>query len=301
MMRLPFPLRALLIMLVGFGAGLVHGDDGSASASASLHRRYLGLKDELAGNPFGKPLHLDSRETSSSVSGDVVALVDYPFAVTKAELSGPDRWCDILMLHPNTKYCRATTDGGGTVLRVHIGKKHEQSLDEVSAVDFAYRVVATAPGYLKVALGAAEGPLGTRDYRIILEAIPLDGDRSIIHLNYAYAFGLTGRMAMQAYLATLGSGKVGFTVLGKQSDGGPIHIGGMRGLAERNTMRYFLGIEASLGALAAPSQARLEKGLRDWFAASERYPRQLHELEQDEYLDMKRNEFLRARGEVRLP
>ena len=33
--------------------------------------------------------------------------------------------------------------------------------------------------------------------------------------------------------------------------------------------------------------------LRDWFAATERYPRQLHELEQDEYLVMKRKEYQR--------
>lgn len=295
------PLRALLIAMVGFGAGFARGDDASANSSAALHARYLGVKDQLVGNSFRKPLHLDSGETSNSVTGDVVAVVDFPFAVTKAELGGPDRWCDILMLHPNTKYCRATTDGSGTVLRVHIGKKHEQPLEEASRVEFVHRIAAAAPGYLKVVLSAAEGPLGTRDYRIVLEAIPLDDDRSIIRLNYSYAFGLAGRLAMQGYLATVGSDKVGFTVMGKQSDGGLLHIGGMRGLAERNTMRYFLAIEASLGALSALPQARLDKGLRDWFAASERYPRQLHELEQDEYLDMKRREFMRARRGARVP
>ena len=58
-------------------------------------------------------------------------------------------------------------------------------------------------------------------------------------------------------------------------------------------MRYYLAIEAFLGALSAPPQARLEKSLHDWFAAIERYPRQLHDLEQSEYLDMKRKEYLR--------
>ena len=98
---------------------------------------------------------------------------------------------------------------------------------------------------------------------------------------------------MQAYLGTIGSDKVGFTVVGRQSDGQPLHIGGMRGVVERNTMRYYLAIEAFLGALSAPPQARLEKRLHDWFAAIERYPRQLHEMEQAEYLDMKRREYSR--------
>ena len=48
--------------------------------------------------------------------------------------------------------------------------------------------------------------------------------------------------------------------------------------------------------------AWLEKSLRDWFAAIERYPRQLHELvEQGEYLDMKRREYSRLQADARTP
>jgi hypothetical protein len=70
---------------------------------------------------------------------------------------------------------------------------------------------------------------------------------------------------------------------------------------ERNTMRYYLAIESFLGALSAPPQKRFEKRLHDWFAASERYPRQLHELEQTQYLDMKRNEHSRQVARARAP
>jgi hypothetical protein len=123
--------------------------------------------------------------------------------------------------------------------------------------------------------------------------MPLDNGGTFIHLTYSYRYGLAGQLAMQTYLATIGLGKVGFTVVGTQSSGSPRYIGGMRGVAERNTMRYYLAIEAFLGNLSAPPQTRLEQSLRDWFAAIERYPRQLHELEQNEYLDMKRREHLR--------
>jgi hypothetical protein len=125
----------------------------------------------------------------------------------------------------------------------------------------------------------------------------LKNGKTFIHLSYSYAYGLVGRLAMQAYLGTTGRNKVGFTVAGTQTDGQPLHIGGMRGVVERNTMRYHLAIEAFLGALSEPPQAQLEKRLHDWFAAIERYPLQLHEMEQAAYLDMKRKEYRRQQAE----
>ena len=67
----------------------------------------------------------------------------------------------------------------------------------------------------------------------------------------------------------------------------------MRGVTERNTMRYYLAIESFLGALATPAPGRVEKSMSDWFTAIERYPRQLHEMERGEYLAMKRMEYAR--------
>jgi hypothetical protein len=291
--------RLFAIALVCLGAGSVQAGDIAANSPAALRAKYGVLQEQLGHNQFQRPLFMDSSETSGDVTGDIYALITHPFATAGAALKGPARWCDILMLHLNTKFCRTSTDSRGSVLQVNIGKKHDQPLDEAYRVDFSYRVAAETPDYLKVMLTADAGPFSTRDYRVVLEAVPVDEGRTFIHFTYAYAYGLAGRLAIQAYLGTIGSGKVGFTVVGQQSDGRPLHIGGMRGLVERNTMRYYLAIEAFLGALSAPPQARLEKSLRDWFAAIERYPRQLHELEQSEYLDMKRRENLRRQAEAR--
>ena len=243
-------------------------------------------------------LYLESSDAADSVTGDIYALIKHPFGTARAALNGPARWCDIMMLHLNTKYCRAAKDNFGDALQVNIGKKSDQSPEEAYRIDFAYRVVTNTPDYLKVELTADTGPLSTRNYRVILEIVPLDRGTSFAHFTYSYAYGLTGRMAMQTYLATLGRRKVGFTITGTQSDGSILHIGGMRGLVERNTMRYYLAIEAYLGALSEPPRLQLEKQLRDWYAATERYPRQLHELEQDEYLDMKRKEYSRLPARV---
>ncbi len=145
-------------------------------------------------------------------------------------------------------------------------------------------------------MAAATGPMGTRDYRLALEAVPLDDKRSFIHMSYAYGYGTAARLAMSAYLATAGRDKIGFSITGKADDGKPVYIDGVRGVVERNTMRYYLAIEAYLGSLSAPPGEQQEKRLRDWFAATERHPAQLHEIDRDDYLAMKRHELQRQKA-----
>jgi len=290
--------RHFALTLAWLGASLAHAGDSNANPAAALRAQYGVLRDQLSHNQFQRPLQIDSSETPGGVTGDIYALINHPFATAGAALNGPARWCDILMLHINTKYCRAATDRHGSVLQVNIGSNHDQPLSASYQVDFAYRVAAATPDYLKVMLTADEGPLSTRDYWVVLEAVAVDDGATFIHFTYSYAYGLAGRLAMKTYLATIGRGKVGFTMVGTQPDGRPLYVGGMRGMVERNTMRYSLAIEAFLGTLSAPPQARLETRLRAWFAAIERYPLQLHELERSEYLDMKRREYSRLRADA---
>jgi hypothetical protein len=299
-LRILRALAQLVVVALGFAcASVAHAAYSDTDNAAALRARFGALKDQMSRNQFQKPLYLDSKEVADSVSGEIYAFINHPFATAGTALNGADRWCAIMMLHINTKHCRAAADGGGSVLQVSIGKKVDQPVADAYRVNFAFRIVANTADFLKVTLYAEQGPLSTRDYRVTLEAIPGDNGGTFIHLTYSYGYGLGGRVAMQAYLATVGRGKVGFTVLGKQADGSPQFIGGMRGVVERNTMRYYLAIESYMGALAAPPHARLEKSLRDWFAAIERYPRQLHELEQNEYLEMKRKEHLRLQADSR--
>ncbi|HSJ81395.1 MAG TPA: hypothetical protein VK910_09260 [Thiobacillus sp.] len=281
-------------------AGIVFSSPGLAFASvpdtqsaASLHAKYASLTERLHHNPFRRTLSLDSSESSNDLKGDIYALVNYPFPTVSAALDGPEQWCDVLILHINTKYCRATTDASTTALAVSIGKKTPQPLRETYPIEFSYRVAAATAKYLDIQLDAQEGPLSTRNYRIQLQAVPVGNGQTFLHLTYSYDYGMTGRLAMKTYLATIGSGKVGFTQTGRQSGGQPEHIGGMRGVVERNTMRYYLAIDAYLGALATAPPLQLQKRLQSWFSATEQYPRQLREVERAAYMDMKRSEYLR--------
>lgn len=291
-------VAACLAMALLTGPG--HAADVSGD-SAGLGAKYAELRAQLSDNQFHKPIVLASSETRDSVAGDIYALVEQPFATVAAALKGAGDWCEIMILHLNTKFCRATPGPRGSTLDVSIGKKHDQPVEQAYRVAFVHGVTAQTAGYLQVRLNADQGPLSTRNYRIMLEAVPVDGGRTFLHLSYSYGYGAAARVAMQVYLGTVGSSKVGFTVVGTNPDGQRQHIGGMRGLVERNTMRYYLAIEAFLGSLSVPPQARLEKRLRDWFAATERFPRQLHEMEQDEYLNMKRREYQRQQAGSRQP
>lgn len=285
------------VLFACVGAGLVAAAQPDAKAdtnpAAALRASYTALREQLSDNQFQRPLYLDSLESSRDLKGDIYALVDYPFANVSTALNDPAHWCDVMILHINTKYCRASTTNARTVLMVSIGKKVDQPVDDAYRVEFAYRVAAATPDYFAVQLNAESGPLSTSDYRIQLEATPLESGRTILHLTYSYAYGLAGRLAMQAYLATLGHGKVGFTIIGKQANGQPEYIDGVRGVVERNTMRYFLAIDAYLGALATSHPEQFEKRLQSWFTSTERYARQLHEVDRTAYLDMKRREYQR--------
>jgi hypothetical protein len=262
-------------------AGAAHAQD-----AAGLHAKFETLQDKLAHNPYGRPLVLQSTQTSDHLEGDVYARVDQPYATVQKALQGTQNWCGILILHLNVKMCHAQPAG----LDMALGRKYDQPVEDAYRLHFDYKPVADGADYLKTELTSGDGPLGTKDYRIAVEAAPLDAGHTMLHMSYAYGFGFTARVAMNAYLSTAGSDKVGFSVTGKDGDGKPAYVGGVRGLVERNTMRYYLAID---DYVAAPASAQLEQRLNAWFDATERYPRQLHELDKGDYLTMKREEAKR--------
>jgi hypothetical protein len=282
--------RCLLLI---FTASVACPAMGDSDPVAALRAKYASLDHQLRNNQFKRPLVLDSAESEKRLKGDIYAIVDYPFSVVNAGLNNPAHWCDVLILHINTKYCHAMEEPSGTTLRVNIGKKTPEELADTSRVEFNYNVAGATTEYLEILLDARNGPLGSSDYRILLKAVALPNAKTFLHLTYSYALNFAGRMAVQTYLGTIGSGKVGFTMTGKRADGQPDYVGGVRGLVERNTMRYYLAIDTFLGAASAAPAAQFEKRLQSWFAATERYPRQLHEMDRGDYFEMKRAEYLR--------
>jgi hypothetical protein len=284
-----------LIPLVAAIAGVVFACmAGSASAQNTpdtLRSKYSALGEQLKSNQFHRALAMESTESSSSLKGDVYAVIDYPFAAVNTALNNPAHWCDVLILHLNIKYCRALGDAVAPTISVNLGKKNPQELKDTYHVDFKYRNETSAADYFSIVLSAASGPLNTSNYRIHLEAVAIDATHSFLHLTYSYDYGFAGKMAMKAYLATAGSNKIGFTRTGSGDKAG--YVNGVRGVVERNTMRYYLAIDAYLNAMNAAPSEQFEKRLQTWFSNTERYPQQLHEVDRAAYLEMKRAEYLR--------
>ena len=270
------PIRLVhWVASVGAACLLALGPLAAHADAAAVRAKHGELKEQLRHNPYGRALHIDSAESGNSLQGDVYAVLDHPFEKVKEALQDPDAWCDIMLLPFNTKACRAS----GSNLSVRIGRKPSQPVDQAYRLDFGYQNVATTGDYLESRLGAAQGPFGTRDYRIVVSAVPVEGGKTFMHLRYAYGFGGTGRFAMQAYLATAGADKVGFTT------------NGVRGAVERNAMRYYLAIDAYLDTLDVPVAQRVDKRIHQWFSATERYPRQLHEMDRGTYVSLKRADY----------
>jgi hypothetical protein len=248
-------------------AAVVDDDTGSA---ADLRARYVALKTDAS--PFGLPLHLASKQEAGALRGDIFSRLDHPFAAVRDALRRPAHWCEIMILHPNVKGCRAV--GGGSTDAGNLAVKIGRSEHEVA---FTFRIVTTADDYFDVRLDAPSGPAGTTDYRIRVEGAPIEEGRSVLHLAYSHGFGTQAKLAMDAYFATFGRDKVGFTVTGRDAQGKPVYVNDLRGGMERNAMRYYLAIRSYLEVAALPASQRLDQGLRKWLAYTERWPQQLHE------------------------
>jgi hypothetical protein len=293
-------LRGMAVLLLGValkGSGLFAAEGLQVGGPSGLRAMHGSLAPLLVDNAFKGPLHLDSKESPRTLQGDVYAVVQYPFGSVSASLQDAGNWCDVLILHLNVKHCRRNRHNAGTQLELRIGRKHDQPLASATLVSFSYRAAAVTPEYMHLELEAPEGPFDTRNYRILIEAVPLDGGRTFIHMGYSFSYGGAGRFAMQVYLSTIGRDKVGFTPAAPTRPGQePAYMGGLRGLVERNTMRYYLAIDAYLAAMSAPPAEQFEKRIAAWFDATEKYPLQLRELDREVYLTMKRGEYKRQQS-----
>jgi hypothetical protein len=286
--RLPGNYIALaLASCLASGSALADDTTPATNPAVALQDRHAALASALAHNAFGRPLALESREESRRVSGDVYAVLDYPFDTVSATFANPRTWCEVLILHLNTKSCRAGGAVGADTLSVRMGRKDARDPDDGFALRFDFRAEPPRPDYVAASASSASGPLGSRDYRITMQAMPLPGGRSFMRLHYSYAFGGVAKLATQGYLATAGSGKVGFTREGKH------YVHGLRGAVERNAMRYYLAVESYLSSLAQAPGRQFSSRIERWFDATERYRPQLHEMERADYLAMKQHEYAR--------
>lgn len=263
------------IMLCAFALN-AHASDGASLSTL------LGLmRTDLAASPFRRPMLLKSSDTSGGLRGDVYAIVDQPISTLTTLLGTPTQWCETLLLHINNRKCTVAGGAAGEDITLSVVRKYDQPVENAFRLPFAFNLIDKTAQHLEVRLTATAGPLGTSNYRILVEAVPADAAHSFLHFSYSYEENFMARTALQAYLATFGRSKVGFTIIGQTPEGAPEYVGGTHGLVERNAMRYFLAVDAHVAA-KDPDGAR-----NAWFSGSENYPRQLHEIDRATYLGLK--------------
>jgi hypothetical protein len=97
-------------------------------------------------------------------------------------------------------------------------------------------------------------------------------------------------MAIKTYFATLARDKVGFSSIAVDTMGNPVYIGGVRGAIERNAVRYYLALQTYMDTHNSPGDQRFENQINRWYNLTAMFPRQLYEMDQVEYLAIKRRE-----------
>ncbi|MCK5640332.1 MAG: hypothetical protein KAJ19_06030 [Gammaproteobacteria bacterium] len=251
--------------------------------------QYQVISEHPSEQGFGLPLDVISDISKKRLSADVFGVIEIPYTSLAGALGNPDNWCDFMPLTLNIKACTTQSSGKQTQMTFYAGRKFYEPPEKTYALGYDYQLVANTADYMEVTLSAEKGPFGTKDYQITIEATRV-GNGSFIRIHSSYQPSVRSRMGTSFYLATLGHGKVGFTVTGKKANGEPVYVGGVEGVIERNAMRYYLALKSYFDTLGLPEDQRFEARINNWFDLTEHFAIQLHELNKTEYLVSKRKE-----------
>jgi hypothetical protein len=289
-----FLIMAIAVIL--FSAGFASAAEKLRTGEFLLLDTYHGKLARLEKNSFGLPIIVESVEQDDKVHVDVYGIFHHPFGSIAAALKVPANWCDIVSLHPNVKACSYNDQAGTLLLAFYLGQKTYQPPEDMVPVISRFRCVEHQ-GYQDIMLNADEGPYATKDHRMRFEALPLDGGRTFVHVSYAYRDSAALRLATKIYFATLGRGKVGFTVAGTDKNGKPDYIGGPRGALERSAVRYYFAIQSFMNTLHYPEESRFSMRISEWYDLTARFPKQLIDLDKKKYIALKTREH---KNQVRL-
>ncbi len=274
--------RSLLLAIA-----LAWSAEGFAAPVDELRAHYRELTANVAANSFGLPMGVQSSEQGDQVSAEVYAVVEQPFAAMAETLAEVRGWCGFMLLSVNVKSCAVETGAAGALLVLYIGRKDYQTPSQAYEMRYVFRATRDAQ-HAEIFLDADAGPLGTRDNHIHLDAIDVDG-RTLVHFTSSMRLGTMSRMVTATYLATLGSGKIGFSNV-PDAAGRPVPVKGVQAMIERNAVRYVLALQVYVDARALAQSERFEQQINRWFEFTERFHAQLYELPKADYLANKRRE-----------
>jgi hypothetical protein len=280
--------RVLCVFLISFllfpqWYALSYGDASSLSVPESLLDKYHEIEKELERNSSTVPFYVKSSVNKKASQVDIYGIIKYPFDVVQKELLVPTNWCRIILAHPDVRACTYNEVNNTWLLNVYHADKFSEPLEDAYQMKFVYRVSKLQPVYFDIALIAQEGPSHTKDHQFGLEALPLKNNLTFIHLRYSFRYNAVGYFLMKIF----GGTKLGFSIIGTDSDGNPVYAEGLRGLVERDVVCHYLAILSYLDALEAPSDQQFERQTRRWYDLSALFKKQFYEMKREEYLKYK--------------
>ena len=284
--RFHYPATLLLAWLLILPAKTIYAGNNE------MLEKYHEIETALNRNVYGIPVHIQSSDHDKTMLGEIYGVIHHPFDSVRGAITAAETWCEIVPQHLNIKACTWQRLDENDQLTFYAGRKFYENADDAYELSYRFELPETDNNYFQAILTAEKGPLGTRDYSIEVEAVPLVDARTFIHFSYSYKYNFITAMGTKIYLATIARDKIGFTVTGTDNEGHPVHVKGTRGIIERNTMRYYFAIQSYLDTLQREPGERFEARLGTWFDLTEKYPQQLHEFDKKDYLQYKQKEHL---------
>lgn len=276
-------MKSFIQLLVLLAVTLPHTSFAEVDDQVSeLTRAYSSIKQGQPPLLEDQPIRILSSVDNDRLTAEIYAIKKVAFHTLVDRLTKPSDWCRFITLHVNIKACIYHTKPV-TGLSFYAGRKFYEPAEDAYELRYRFAITEKTDNYLKLQLSAKDGPFGTSDYLIVLEALKIKDD-VILHMSLAYNSSFSSRLGTRVYLSTIGSDKVGFSQI-KNEDSELEYIKGVEGIIERNVMRYFLALSVFL------DHQNDNQMPAAWFEAIEKYATQLHELERAEYLEAKRREF----------
>lgn len=257
-----------------------------------LLERYFDYVNEEKISKKNVNFSITSLMENNIATGHAFSIVNHSYSDIINLLISVENWCAAIIVNVNIKTCTYEQDTADLkYLSLYVEDEHYVNPKNAYHIRYRHEAFRQIKDYLYIKMDAKEGPYDTGDYLFIVEVIPIEENRSFIHLAYSAHFGWISRILLNTYLATIGRNKFGFTVIDQNKDGSPKYITGIKAIMERNTARYFLAFQTYLETLKISPENRLMASLLRWHSYTKLFKPQLYELNEADYLFNKQREF----------
>lgn len=267
-------------------AGLLSPVVGVAEPQ-NLRESYIKLHETFQKQQEAQRFAVNSNVSDERLDAEIFVLSPITFDKLRDVLVNVQNWCEFLPLHLNIKGCLAQQQADKLRLNIFAGRKFYEQLKDAHLLQYVFQS-NYYNNYFEVTLTAPDGPLGTSNYLIQVEAMPV-ANGSFLRVQTRYDTSWLSRTATNVYLMTSGRNKIGFSREVVDEHGKQRYVKGLKGIIERNVVRYYLALKAYFTVLP-DGQDQFMQRAAEWFDLTEQYHDQLYEMDKKEYLEIKQKE-----------